>query len=153
MTTSSKSGSALNPKLVRELAEILRETELTEIEVEKGDLRLRVARTVQAAPVIPIGEPASEEQPSPSKPSPGLHEPKVERRDGGTLEVSVYAHDADHAPLVEAAVRQALSAARPATRSPSTLGPSTSGERPLQKLFSSGPSLGPIAPPRSTDQS
>ena len=53
MTTSSKSGSALNPKLVRELAEILRETELTEIEVEKGDLRLRVARTVQAAPVIP----------------------------------------------------------------------------------------------------
>ncbi|MCA9649691.1 MAG: mechanosensitive ion channel [Myxococcales bacterium] len=82
-----------------------------------------------------------------------VHEPKVERRDGGTLEVSVYAHDADHAPLVEAAVRQALSAARPATRSPSTLGPSTSGERPLQKLFSSGPSLGPIAPPRSTDQS
>lgn len=52
MTTSSKSGSPLNPKLVRELAEILRETELTEIEVEKGDLRLRVARTVQAAPVM-----------------------------------------------------------------------------------------------------
>lgn len=52
MTTSSKSGSALNPKLVRELAEILRETELTEIEVEKGDLRLRVAKTVQAAPMV-----------------------------------------------------------------------------------------------------
>ena len=52
MTTSSKSGSPLNAKLVRELAEILRETELTEIEVEKGDLRLRVARTVQAAPMM-----------------------------------------------------------------------------------------------------
>ncbi|PIW30037.1 MAG: acetyl-CoA carboxylase, biotin carboxyl carrier protein [Rhodobacterales bacterium CG15_BIG_FIL_POST_REV_8_21_14_020_59_13] len=55
MTTSSKSGakpaSAFDPKLVRELADILRETELTEIEVERGDLRLRVARTLTAAPV------------------------------------------------------------------------------------------------------
>lgn len=39
-----------------------------------------------------------------------VHEPKVERREGGALEVSVYAHDADHAPLVEAAVREALAA-------------------------------------------
>jgi acetyl-CoA carboxylase biotin carboxyl carrier protein len=55
MTTSSKSGAkketAIEPKLVRELAEILRETELTEIEVERGELRLRVARTIQAAPI------------------------------------------------------------------------------------------------------
>jgi len=55
MTTSSKSGaksaSAFDPKLVRELADILRDTELTEIEVERGDLRLRVARTITAAPV------------------------------------------------------------------------------------------------------
>jgi acetyl-CoA carboxylase biotin carboxyl carrier protein len=55
MTTSSKSGekstSAFDPKMVRELADILRDTELTEIEVERGDLRLRVARTLTAAPV------------------------------------------------------------------------------------------------------
>lgn len=37
-----------------------------------------------------------------------VHEPKVERRDRGAIEVSVYALDADHAPVVEAAVRRAL---------------------------------------------
>lgn len=37
-----------------------------------------------------------------------VHEAKVERRPGGQVEVSVYAHDADHAPIVEAAVRRAL---------------------------------------------
>lgn len=40
--------------LVRELADILSDTGLTEIEVERGDLRIRVARevTVTAAPVV-----------------------------------------------------------------------------------------------------
>ncbi|MEM7156142.1 MAG: mechanosensitive ion channel domain-containing protein [Myxococcota bacterium] len=37
-----------------------------------------------------------------------VHEPKVERRGGTKIEVTVYAHDADHAPLVEAAVRKVL---------------------------------------------
>lgn len=46
----------INPKLVRQLADILRETELTEIEVEKGGLRIRVARelTVAAAPAVAL---------------------------------------------------------------------------------------------------
>lgn len=37
-----------------------------------------------------------------------VHEPKVERREGTQIEVTVYAHDADHAPKVEAAIRRAL---------------------------------------------
>lgn len=43
----------IDPTLVREIAALISETDLTEIEVEKGDLRIRVARqvTVQAAPV------------------------------------------------------------------------------------------------------
>ena len=41
---------AIDPALVRELATLLAETELTEIEVEKGDLRIRVARQLTAAP-------------------------------------------------------------------------------------------------------
>jgi acetyl-CoA carboxylase biotin carboxyl carrier protein len=43
----------IDPDLVREIAGLIAETDLTEIEVEKGDLRIRVARqiTVQAAPV------------------------------------------------------------------------------------------------------
>jgi acetyl-CoA carboxylase biotin carboxyl carrier protein len=42
----------IDARLVRKLADILRDTELTEIEVEQGELRIRVARelTVQAAP-------------------------------------------------------------------------------------------------------
>ena len=47
--------SGIDPELVRELAAILRETDLTEIEVESqsGDIKLRLARQsqfVQAAP-------------------------------------------------------------------------------------------------------
>lgn len=47
--------SPFDPELVRELAALLAETDLTEIEVEKGDLRIRVARTVTAAATpVPI---------------------------------------------------------------------------------------------------
>ncbi|CAO4134286.1 acetyl-CoA carboxylase biotin carboxyl carrier protein [Methylorubrum extorquens] len=47
-----------DPELVRELARMVAETDLTEIEVEKGDLRIRVARkietvSVQVAPSTP----------------------------------------------------------------------------------------------------
>lgn len=41
-----------DPELVKELAGLLTDTDLTEIEVEKGDLRIRVARTPAAAPAI-----------------------------------------------------------------------------------------------------
>lgn len=43
----------IDPDLVREIAKLLSDTDLTEIEVEKGDLKIRVARqiTVSAAPV------------------------------------------------------------------------------------------------------
>lgn len=41
----------VDPDLIRELAELLNETGLTEIEVEHEDTRIRVARTLQAAPV------------------------------------------------------------------------------------------------------
>jgi acetyl-CoA carboxylase biotin carboxyl carrier protein len=44
----------IDASLVRELADILSDTGLTEIEVERGDLRIRVARevTVAAAPMV-----------------------------------------------------------------------------------------------------
>ena len=47
-----------DPELVRELAKMVAETDLSEIEVEKGDLRIRVARkietvAVQVAPPAP----------------------------------------------------------------------------------------------------
>jgi acetyl-CoA carboxylase biotin carboxyl carrier protein len=46
--------SPIDPELVRELAQLLNETDLTEIEVEKGDLRVRVARTISATVQVPM---------------------------------------------------------------------------------------------------
>jgi acetyl-CoA carboxylase biotin carboxyl carrier protein len=49
MTTAKSSPEPIDPKLVRKLADILKETELSEIEVEQGDLKIRVARQLTAA--------------------------------------------------------------------------------------------------------
>jgi acetyl-CoA carboxylase biotin carboxyl carrier protein len=45
----SKSAMRIDAALVRELAELLDETKLTEIEVEDGDRKIRVARNVSVA--------------------------------------------------------------------------------------------------------
>ncbi len=42
----------IDTSLVRQLADILNDTSLTEIEVERGELRIRVAREITAAPVV-----------------------------------------------------------------------------------------------------
>src|SRR6185437_5289155 len=41
----------IDTRLVRRLAGILNDTGLSEIEVERGDLKIRVSRTLMAAPV------------------------------------------------------------------------------------------------------
>ena len=52
MTTSKPNPEPIDPKLVRKLADILRETELSEIEVEQGGLKIRVARQLTAATAV-----------------------------------------------------------------------------------------------------
>lgn len=55
-TAGQKSGMNVDTRLVRELAELLNETGLTEIEVEDNDRKIRVARggtVAVAAPVAP----------------------------------------------------------------------------------------------------
>lgn len=47
---SSNKGNSIDPDLIRKLADILKETELSEIEVEQDDLKIRVARQLTAAP-------------------------------------------------------------------------------------------------------
>ena len=49
--------SPFDPDLVRELATLLAQTDLTEIEVEAGELRIRVARTPGATYGIPAAAP------------------------------------------------------------------------------------------------
>lgn len=63
-------GSKPDTKVVRELAEILADTGLTEIEVERGDLRVRVARsvTVSSAAATLLESPAAAPPPPASAP-------------------------------------------------------------------------------------
>jgi acetyl-CoA carboxylase biotin carboxyl carrier protein len=65
MASSPKaSADPIDARLVRQLADILTETGLSEIEVERGELKIRVAKTLTAAPVhfsapsAPIAAPA-----------------------------------------------------------------------------------------------
>lgn len=88
---STSSRPPIDSKLVRELADILKDTELTEIEVEKGELKIRVARELTAAPAAvyqaaaPAPAPAAAPTPAPapaaSAPetpaSPGAADPKA----------------------------------------------------------------------------
>lgn len=52
--------SGIDKVMIRDLAEILNETDLTDIEIEQGDLRIRVSRqvTVQAAAPQAVYSPA-----------------------------------------------------------------------------------------------
>lgn len=53
------SASGVDAGLVRELAGLLSETDLTEIEVEKGDMRIRVAREIRYAAAAPAPAPVA----------------------------------------------------------------------------------------------
>jgi acetyl-CoA carboxylase biotin carboxyl carrier protein len=58
--------SPIDPDLVRDLARLINETDLTEIEVEKGDLRIRVARNIMAAVSVPMPAPHAAYAPAPA---------------------------------------------------------------------------------------
>ncbi len=60
-----KNEAEIDTTLVRQLADILNDTSLTEIEVERGELRIRVAREVVAAPVVQYS----------AAPAPAAHAP------------------------------------------------------------------------------
>ena len=65
---STGGGMNIDSKLVRELAELLDETGLTEIEVEDGDRKIKVARQLTAA--APVHQVAAAPVPAPAMPLP-----------------------------------------------------------------------------------
>jgi len=60
--------TGIDKVMIRDLAEILNETDLTDIEIEQGDLRIRVSRqiTMQAAAPVYAQAPAASSAPAPA---------------------------------------------------------------------------------------
>jgi acetyl-CoA carboxylase biotin carboxyl carrier protein len=77
--------SPFDPDLVRELANLLAQTDLTEIEVEKGDLRIRVARTVTASVTVPVAAPVQAAAPLSSSRLPEVADGEAEAHPGTVL--------------------------------------------------------------------
>lgn len=71
---SGETGEKIDAKLVREIATLLSESDLTEIEVEKGDLRIRVARQATAAAPIYAPAPLAAPVAAPAHPAASLAE-------------------------------------------------------------------------------
>lgn len=78
MTDKTENGGPMHvdTDLVRQLAELLDATNLTEIEVEDGDRKIRVARKISAAaaPVYapaPVAAPVAPAAPAEAAPAPG----------------------------------------------------------------------------------
>ena len=62
-------GMQVDTKLVRELAELLNDTGLSEIEVEDGDRKIKVARTINAVAAAPVAVAAPAAVPAPVLPA------------------------------------------------------------------------------------
>jgi acetyl-CoA carboxylase biotin carboxyl carrier protein len=76
-TAGSKSGMNVDIDLVRELAELLAETGLTEIEVEDNDRKVRVARGGYAPAAAPVAAPAPAVEPALPDTAGALKSPMV----------------------------------------------------------------------------
>ncbi len=77
---------SIDPELVRELATLVTETGLSEIEVEKGDLRIRVVRRIEP---VSVQVAAPQAAPAAAFPAPALQAPAAApepaRTDPGTV--------------------------------------------------------------------
>jgi len=80
MAAGTKAGARALGKgdlaLIRELADILRDTDLSEIEVERGDLKLRVSRQM-AAQMVHAALPAATPAPVETKSAPAAMAPET----------------------------------------------------------------------------
>jgi acetyl-CoA carboxylase biotin carboxyl carrier protein len=97
MTETNNGAMQVDPALVRQLAELLDETHLTEIEVQDGDRRIRVARKAAAvqgathyapAPAAPAAPAAIAAVPTPPVVDPANHPGTVKSPMVGTAYLS-----------------------------------------------------------------
>lgn len=97
-SATSKSGMNIDTTLVRELAELLNETGLTEIEVEDDDRKIRVARggVAPSAAAAPVAAPVMPAAPAPAVAAPAAAAP------------AAAAPAAEAAPAVENALKSPM---------------------------------------------
>jgi acetyl-CoA carboxylase biotin carboxyl carrier protein len=76
----SSKKSSIDQNLIRDLAALLTETDLTEIEVEQDDLRIRVARVIQSQP-LNIAAPPAPSHPHVEETKPEKDPPAPETED------------------------------------------------------------------------
>jgi acetyl-CoA carboxylase biotin carboxyl carrier protein len=78
---SSAEDAGIDTKLIRKLADILNSTGLTEIEVEQGALRIKVAK--QGAPMVsaPVSAPVYAAAPAPAAPALSVAAPAAAKGD------------------------------------------------------------------------
>ncbi len=67
---ASNGGMRIDADLVRQLAELLNENDLTEIEVEDGDRKIVVKRNVTIAAAAPAPAPPAAQRAAPVRPPP-----------------------------------------------------------------------------------
>src|SRR4029077_5742206 len=78
-----ESTPGVDPEIVRELAKLLEETGLSEIEIERGGVRVRVARGAVSPAAAPAWSPwASSPPPQQPQPQPAPSEPEIVRPKG-----------------------------------------------------------------------
>jgi len=71
MTNPTDAGVPIDARLVRKLADILQDTGLSEIEVERGDLKIRVVRALGApAQTVTVAAPVAYAPPAPAPVAP-----------------------------------------------------------------------------------
>lgn len=96
MPTNGDKSEAIDPRLVKKLADILNTTDLTEIEVEKGELKIRVARKVGGkqqvvmapAAAAPVAAPAAPVADAPAPAPAAAAEPAAPAAPAGDVVTS-----------------------------------------------------------------
>ena len=84
-TPAKSANKAIDASIVRELATILTDTGLTEIEVERGDLRVRVAKEAPTVAQVQAAIPAAPAPPAPAPETPAPVSPADAKAHPGAI--------------------------------------------------------------------
>ena len=135
MAEPEVTASSPDTRLVRELADVLVETGLTEIEIERGDLKIRVVKQAAVAQATVYAAPPVAAAPAPNAAGPSTGAPAAPTETRG---------DAIKSPMVGTVYHQAQPGAAPFARAGDTV---SEGQTIL--LIEAMKTMNPIVAPRA----